>query len=437
MVTKVPRVLLAFAAFWMGTFLLDNTTAAQTKRGDQLTPERVIALALSRNPSLAEMAEAVIAASARVEPAGILDDPTVSYALAPATTTNSSVNTGQRIEISQSLPWPGKLAAQEEAARQRAMAARESRAQQRLEVVTAAKAAFAEWYFVHQALRLNRENRQLLEDLRASADARFAGGRGLQQDVLQAEVAIARLEERRLHLQQERNAVKARLNTLMNEAPDNTLPPPSTLPPPQALPPLRALIERASVNHPKLRILEHQVAEQSADARLAKKEFYPDVRISGGYNSLWEAPEKRWTLGVSINIPFNQSQRQAKLDAARADRRRAGWRLADRRAELLEDVTRLYSEVERVSSTIELFRERLLPLSRNTFDVSVAEYESGAGNFLDVIEAERNKLEIENSALRAQADHYRARANLEFWVGGPLDAAAFQASQKQDQRGNR
>jgi len=435
--TQFRKSLFALAIVWMSASLADTAATAQTQGGDRLSPDEVVSAVLSQNPSLAELKAAAIAAAARVEPAGALEDPSVSYALAPATISNTAFTVGQRVEVGQSLPWPGKLDAQVDAARQRARAAKENRARQRLQLVAAAKAAFAEWSFVHEALRLNRENQRLLEDLRASAEARFASGRGLQQDVLQAEVEIALLEDRYLHLQQQRDAVQARLNALMNEPPDAALPPPATIPSGQALPPRRDLIERASAHHPELRILEHRVAETSADIRLAEKEFYPDFRVEAGYNSLWEPQEKRWTFGVSINIPLNQSRREAELNAARADRRQAEWRLADRRSELLSELTRLHSEVERAANTIELFENRLQPLSQNTFDVSISEYESGSGDFLDVIAAERNKLKIEISAFRAKADYYRARADLEFWVGGPLNGSSLDTGRGHGREGLR
>lgn len=414
-------ILLAFTILCAGLPAATGAAYAQKQQDKTISPEEVISIVLSRNPSLAEVEEAAIAASARVEPAGALEDPTLSYALAPATIGNRSLDTGQRIELGQSLPWPGKLDAQEDAARERALAARETTALQRLNVIAAAKAAFAEWYFVHEALRLNRENQRLLEDLRASAEARFAAGRGLQQDVLQAEVEIALLDDRQLVLEQQRIAVQARLNALMNRAPDTAVPPPSALPVEPPMAPLPALIDRASAHHPELRTLEHLLAEKSADIRLAEKEFYPDFRVAAGYNSLWDAQDKRWTLGVSVNIPLDRSRRRAEVSAARADRRRAEWRLADRRAELLAELARIHAEVERAASSVDLFKDRLLPLSQNTLGVSVSEYQSGAGDFLDVIVAERNKLKIEDTLFRARADHYRALAELEFWVGGPLD----------------
>jgi len=420
--TRKKMFLLAFAILCAGIPAATGAAYAQNQQGKMISPEEVISIVLSQNPSLAEMEEAAIAASARIEPAGALDDPALTYALAPATIGNRSLDTGQRVEIGQSLPWPGKLSAQEDAARERASAARETEVLQRLNVIAAAKAAFAEWYFVFEALRLNRENQRLLEDLRASAEARFAAGRGLQQDVLQAEVEIALLDDRRLVLQQQREAVRARLNALMNRRPDAALPPPSALPAAPLPAPLPALVERAAVHHPELRRLQHQFAEKSADIRLAEKEFYPDFRVAAGYNSLWDAQDKRWSFGVSVNIPLNRSRRHAEVSAARADRRRVEWQLADRRNELLAELARIRAEVDRAAGSIDLFEERLLPLSENTLEVSVSEYRSGAGDFLNVIVAERNKLRIEDSLFRARADHYRSRAELEFWVGGPLES---------------
>ena len=395
-----------------------------------LTPDRLIAVVLRDNPNLAEAEEAAFAAAERVQPAGALDDPVLSYALAPETIGNRNLDTGQRIEVSQLFPWPGKLNARKDAARERASAAATATESRRLTIIAATKAAFAEWYFVHQALRLNTESKRLLENLRAIAESRFAAGRGLQQDVLQTDVEVALLENQRFTLEQQQTAVQARLNRLMNRRPDTDLPNPADLPQYRPLQPLSALTHNVQHPHPELRRLDHLTSEKQADLRLAERERFPDLRFSGGYNSLWDDDEKRITAGVSVNIPLNQSRRRAEESAAHAEWRAAEWRLADRRIELHGAIVRTYAEVERAGKSVLLHRDRLVPLVQNTLDVATAEYESGAGDFLNVITAERNKLKIDQSMYRALADHYRQLAQLELWLGGPIDASSYEGGSR-------
>src|SRR4030095_6068217 len=69
----------------------------------------LIAAVLARNPSIAAARWAWRAALARYPQETALDDPVLGYTLAPASIGSSSVDIGQRVELSQALPFPGKL----------------------------------------------------------------------------------------------------------------------------------------------------------------------------------------------------------------------------------------------------------------------------------------------------------------------------------------
>ncbi len=389
----------------------------------RLSSDDLIEIVLSENPGLMGIEERANAAMARVEIAGVLDDPTLSYSLAPGTVSNSEVPTGHKVDLSQSLPWPGKRAAQKDAARARANIAQATTELHRLTVIAATKSAFAEWYFIHEALRINKDNQLLLDDLVVSAASQYAAGNGSQQDVLHAELERVQVENRYHVVRQRYAVIQANLNALMNRQPSASLPPPSPLDAKQTLPPAPKLIALASTQHPELRKLEFVVAEKEADLLWAKKETYPDFRVSAGYNSLWQLQEKRWTLGVSINIPLDQSRRRAEARAAASERRSARWEVTDRRGELLSALVGAYAEVEHAYRSITLYQDQLLPLSRDRLVAAIDEFEAGSGDFLHVIDAERDKLRIESALFRALADLHRKRAELELRVGGPLPAS--------------
>src|SRR5690606_27652665 len=94
--------------------------------------------------------------------AGALDDPLLSYANAPPTL-DSGLD--QRVEVSQQFPWPGTLDARKAVARYAAAAAEQDLAALKLEVVALARAAYAQWRFVRDALDIHHATRALLYEL--------------------------------------------------------------------------------------------------------------------------------------------------------------------------------------------------------------------------------------------------------------------------------
>lgn len=414
------RPLLTAAA--LALVIVAPATAAPLLVDDgQLNPERLVAAVLARNPGIDALRAAARAAAARVEPAGALKDPQLSYALAPRTIGGTGL--GQRITLSQPIPWPGTLALRERAARRRAKAAQAQLAALKLEIIAAVKAAFAEWYYVHRALALNEANQALLTGLRQVAETRYATGQAKQQDVLQAELRLARLHEQALALKRQRRSIRAQINALLHRPVDRPLPPPAPVRvQPAPVPPFRALKQIAIKTHPELKRLRAQLAAQRAEVKLARKNVYPDFKLSIGYNSLWGTPAKRWSIGISISIPWNRSKYQSLLNAAQAEAMQARWRLADRRAELLAKLASARAAVVEAKKTIALYQERLVPTAEANLDAALANYRAGTGSFLEVITAATKKLNTQLHLARARANYLRRRARLERLAGGELPA---------------
>ncbi|MBG56927.1 MAG: transporter [Porticoccus sp.] len=388
-----------------------------------LTAEQLVAAVLTRNPGLQSLAAAAEAANYRIAPAGALDDPMLTYAGAPETA-GGPRGFQERVELSQSLPWPGKLGLREDAARARAEGEEQSLADGRLALMAAAKGLFAEWAYIHRTLQIKHTHRDLLIELRRVAETQYAAGRARQQDVLQAEVEAARIDTDIVTHQRRKREVQTMLNGLLNRPPQNPLPPPALLPAPDEPPTLQALQETALEEHPALRRIQARIAEARARHGLAEKDYFPDFRLSAGYNALWDAADKRWMVGLSINLPFDLSgKRSATRNAAEAEVMRYQWQLTDREAQLLAQLEQGRAQVQETRDIVAIHRQRLLPLAEESLNAAVADYRAGQGSFLAVIDAERQQLRTEDNLARAHADYLRALAALERAAGRSLDNA--------------
>jgi outer membrane protein TolC len=411
-------LLLAANPVWAAPQLENRAPEA----GEPLTAEKLALSVLEANPGLAAMEAAAEAAAFGIEPAGSLDDPMLSYGAAPLTA-GAGRSLNQKVEISQRIPWPGTLAARESAARFEAVAAGRDADTLRLQLIAQAKSAYAEWRYIDSALDIHHATQALLDELIATAQTRYAAGRALKQDVLQAEVERADLENHLLRLLRERATVQARINALLNRAPDAPLPaaaPISLQPTPPALEVLQPL---ALAQHPELSRLNAEISASESQVTLAEKAFYPNFQVGVSYNSLWDETDKRPFFGVSINIPFDRGKRRSELDQARAELRRTQLSLSERRAQLLAELATARAEVIQAQKSVALYRDELVPLAAQYLEAAIADYQSGAGAFLNVITAEQRKLETDLELARARADYVRRLAELELWAGGSLNPA--------------
>jgi outer membrane protein TolC len=388
-----------------------------------MTADNLASWVLEANPGLAAIEAAAEAAAHRIEPEGSLDDPMLSYAVAPLTAgADRSLN--QKIDFSQKIPWPGTLAARESAARFEAVAADRDVDLLRLRVVAQAKAAHAEWWFIESALDIHHATLALLDDLIATAQTRYASGRAQKQDVLHAEVERAELDKHLLSLLRQRAAAQARINALLSRAPDAPLPAAAPMPRQSTPPALGELQTLALARHPELSRLDAAISASESRITLAEKAFYPDFQFGVGYNSLWDPTDKRPVFGVSINVPLDRSKRRSELDRARAETRRTKYSLSERRAGLLAELATVHAGVVEAQSSVALYQSELVPLTAEYLEAAIADYQSGAGAFLNVITAEQRKLDTDLELARSLSDYARRLAELELWAGGPLDPSS-------------
>ena len=203
---------------------------------------------------------------------------------------------------------------------------------------------------------------------------------------------------------------------------------PSTVTP-KSVAPLESLQEFALEAHPEIRALDARIGSQMAQVTVAEKAFWPDLRFTAGYNSLWDEADKRPIIGISINVPLNRSKRKAEVDRANWEVRRSESRLANQRAQLLGELGRARAEVVESIESVKLYENSLLPLADEFLDAALADYQSGAGDFLSVIAAEKHRLTAAEELERNRADYIRRSAELDRWAGRTISGLGIPGSE--------
>lgn len=392
-------------------------------QASELSLDELVQQVLARNPTLAQMTAAWQAASARYPQMTSLDDPVFGGTVGPATIGSREVDFAYRLEISQRLPFAGKLGLKGQAALAEAAAAGNDVEDVRLQLVEAAKNAFFEYYLVDRALAANEENLKRLKEAKQTAETRARTGQAPIQDVRQADVEIGRQQERELILLRMREVAVARLNTLMHLPPDSRLPPPpKDLKLAEELPGVQVLRASALARRPDLRALAARIDSEQAALGLAQREYYPDFEVMAAYDAFWQSPEQdlRPQLAVRMNLPVRKARRQGAVAEAQA-------RIAQRRAELDRQtdqvnyqVQEAFAQVRESEKIVRLYEKTILPAAEANVKEALAAYSTGKTPFLSLIEAQRNLIGLRDRYYESLADYYRRRATLERVIGGPL-----------------
>jgi outer membrane protein TolC len=342
----------------------------------------------------------------------------LSYEVAPLSIGSSSARFGQRVELRQKLPFPGKRDYERDATVAEAEAMRADYHAMQLEVVELASQLYDDAFLNARALELNDHHRQLVEQMKKVAEARVASGRGSTQDALQAEVELGHLEHDRVMLETERLTIVARLDGLLHRDPTAPLPPPAPDLAVPAMPPDVTSLEQAALAaQPRRDAAKARVRAGEAKVGAAERSYYPDFELMASYDSMWDMPEHRWMAGIGIEIPIQRGKRAADVDAANARVAQARAQVDAATDTIRVDVIRTHRELVEAIHVIALYDERLLPAARAQVDAALAGFTTGANDFPAVISAERELRDIQLAAARSRTEAWRRQAALDRAVG--------------------
>ena len=195
----------------------------------KLDASQLIQWVMRKNPGIPAMREKWRAAKAYSVRAGALDDPNLSYTLAPNNSNSPNTGRGEKYMFSQKLPWPGKRRLRRQSADSEADAASYDISTLKVKLSSAARAGFADWYYVHRALIINRADQRLWKEYQRIATKKYGLGQVSKQDALKAEMRLAMLKHREIILIRKLKIVKIYINQLLNRLPDAAVPLPRRL----------------------------------------------------------------------------------------------------------------------------------------------------------------------------------------------------------------
>ncbi len=373
---------------------------------------------LERNPEVQMAARMVEAKHARVPQAGALPDPVLMYGVenegrpVPFETLGTNGFSDVYVGITQEIPFHGKRGLREKVAGEEASAEEWRYEGIRRRVAAQVAEAYYDLYATHAALGIVDESLKLLDQLTKVARARLAVGQASQQDVIDAEVELSRLEERRSTLERRRATIEANLQRLLFR----TAPAPLGRPAPVLRTPLAAtldeLLARAEEESPVVREAETRTSKAERTVDLVRRERLPDFGVKLAYYNRGGL-DPWYSFGGTLSLPIyaGRKQKQAILEAG-AD---LGAARSTREAVVSEvrfEVTESYFMASTADRLLRLYDEGILKQARLSLDSAIAQYQVGRVDFLTLVSSWMRLLEYNLAYHEQLAEHEKALARL-------------------------
>jgi multidrug efflux system outer membrane protein len=170
---------------------------------------------------------------------------------------------------------------------------------------------------------------------------------------------------------------------------------------------------------------ERKLAARNAEIGVAYTAFFPSISLTagGGFQSvalkdLFDWSSHIWSFGPTINIPiFAGGRNAAALKEARAAYEEA---LANYRQSILVS----FQDVDNALAGIRFLKEQstfqgeAVAAARKAAEISTSRYKNGVVNYLDVIDAERTRLDNELQDVRIKGQQMTTTVLLIKAIGG-------------------
>ena len=383
--------------------------------------------ALRNNREILAAQKRYEAARQRPGQASSLPDPTLSLGYSsnggpwPGAGLGREATSNIGFAISQEMPAPGKRQLRGEIAQKEAEAEFQAYLSVRLNVVARLKQAYHELHHANESIASVKHSQDLLQTILRISEARYAVGRATQQDIFKAQTQFSIFQTQLLRYEQERTSKEVELNALLNRPAAGPIDVPEEMAPGELTVSLDELLSHARTQAPELAREQKMVERGQLSANLARKDYYPDYTVSGGYFNQGGMPPM-WQFRVDFKVPayFWRKQRAEVAEQAFAlSDARHSYEAAD--VSVQARIRAGYAVAETARKLIDLYQKSVVPEAQLGLESSLASYQTGAADFLSVFSNFMTVVEYELNYHEEVMQFHVAQARLEELTGVEMD----------------
>jgi cobalt-zinc-cadmium efflux system outer membrane protein len=382
--------------------------------------DRIIELALERNPAIATARSVIEQNEGGQIQAGAYPNPSITAQSADGAIRDPS--NGIRIiergvTMHQTVEWPGMRSARKDAAAAGLEGATVGLEVAKLNLVAEVKGLFYELLLAERTVDLLQQNFETVQEVARIVKARVRSGEGPQFESVKAEVEVLKAKQ---ELTKAKNAVRVRLVGL------DTLTAGGLGPRYKVQGDFRSLRDhldpeqmaaRDLSQHPILKRQGKLVEQAEITVSKERQGRVPNVTMFGGYAR--EAGREAVFGGLTVPTPIWYLQ-QGHIATALGSQRKEEAELLRARNDLARAINQHAREAETAQEQILVYEEGLLKQAQEALRIAQLSFRQGASSLLDVLDAQRVQRQITVDYNQARFELSLALTRFERAVGGPL-----------------
>lgn len=417
----VPLLLLAF---WTTSLF------CQEQKQSTLNLNELINEALKSNPQIISAQKKWEAYRERIPQAGALPDPTFSFGLMNLPVNSFDFDqepmTGKKLSLMQMIPFPGKLGLKEKIATEEYRSVGQHYEDIKNNIIKGVKFAYYDLFFIDKSIEITEKNKVLLQEFVKIAETKYAVGKGLQQDVLKAQVELSKLIDKLIRLRQKRESTEARLNTLLNRPPEEPVGQVEEFKKPAFSFGLEELKKIALENRPLLKAWDYLIKRNQVAHKLARKDYLPNFSLSIAYSQrddlrIGMKMYDFFSAAVTLNIPLYFYRKQSKkVQETALNITMVKEQYNNVKNEVFFQIENALEEAQRDGQLTDLYKTGIIPQATQSLNSAISGYQVDKVDFITMLHNQLTLFNYEIDYYRLLSDFEKKLAELEAIIGKRL-----------------
>ncbi|NIS07765.1 MAG: TolC family protein [Candidatus Dadabacteria bacterium] len=407
--------------FYLILTLLFLYNPAVLEAKESLSLDSAIRQALDNNPEI-KAAQAIFLASAkRPTQVSSLPNPTIGLRFKNVSFSEITLGEDPRTDVQayfiQDIPFPTKLSSKRKIAEQISESQKWKAESVTRKVIAELKKEYYNWYLINKSLDITKRNKELLEQFVKTAEIKYEVGKGIQQDVIKAQVELSSFIHTVEHLKMKKEITEARIRKILNLSQHVDIGSPEKIEKTDINITMDKLSEMTKNQSPQL-LEELQLVESSQEQlQLAKKQYLPDFVIQGTYYNRdggTDNFEDLWQVGLGLKVPlyFWRKEKPA-IQEAHLNLQASKDRYDDSTAEILFEIKDKYISANTADRLMGLYKDGIIPQSQISLESAISGYQVGDVDFLTLLNNLITLFNFEIEYYKQLAEHEISVAMLE------------------------
>jgi len=384
--------------------------------------------AIRVSPKIKLLRSKMEVSSSKIEHGTNLPDPMLTFGLVNMPTNSFSFTqepmTGKVIGITQAFPFPGGLGVKSNVIAMDTLIVEQEIEDFKNEIRKDVTTLYYELQLVREEKILAAESKALLNQISDVVKSKYEVSQASLQNMIQVEVQITRVQDRIESLIGKENATLAELNAFLLREENSAIDTDEIIPVSGDKYSSTALIKTANEYRPFLRGIQLSEQKSKLMENAADYSYYPNFQVGLQYTQrdYSSVTGQNWndflSVVVGITLPLGYGGGySSKVEEAQYLQSFYREQYSSSVQSLNQSFGKIVAKLHELQIREKLISETLLPQTEQALQASLADYQVGRVDFVNVINAESDILKIKTDLIKIRTEYSKNVVQLEFLVG--------------------